>query len=535
MLVRRNRSLSRFGFLECLESRVLLSSVHTFADSSAPWKETLREIADEWIASRRRHALTNRANPVAIVNGHASPNATTPPGNAFTPAQIRQAYGFDQVRFGSTQGDGTGQTIAIIDAFDDPNIITDLNTFDTQFGLPAPPSFTKVAQNGSANFPAASGSTNWSIEESLDVEWAHAAAPGAKIILVEAVDSQYQNLVQAAATWAARQPGVSTISMSFGSSEFGSETGLDSFFTTPAGHPGVTFLASTGDSGSPTEYPAASPNVVAVGGTSLSLTSSNAYNSETGWSGSGGGISNYEAKPTYQDGIATQSDTARTNPDISAVADPQTGVAVYDSYDFASSPWIRVGGTSLSAPLMAGMVAIADQGRATLGLTSLDGPSQTLPLLYQLPAGDFHDVLTGSNANANFPSGYSAATGYDLVTGRGSPIVNKLVYGLMGTSSVSGTVFQDNNTNNLKDATDPALSGVTVYLDSNNDGVLETGATNTVSNTSSMLIPDASRLGASSSIQISGTTDPISNLSVTLTIGHARDSDLTIYLISARR
>ena len=160
---------------------------------------------------------------------------------------------------------GAGQTIAIVDAYDDPTIATDLQTFDAQFGLPNP-TFTKVNQTGGTQYPPTD--PNWVIEIALDVEWAHAMAPGANILLVEANSDQLSDLLTAV-NYASSQPGVSVVSMSWGCSEFAQETQLDSYFTTPAGHQGVTFVAATGDNAAPASWPATSPNVVAVGGTSL--------------------------------------------------------------------------------------------------------------------------------------------------------------------------------------------------------------------------------------------------------------------------
>ena len=233
--------------------------------------------------------------------------------------------------------------------------------------------------------------------------------------------------------------------MSFGGSESQSETSLDSFFTTPAGHNGVTFLSASGDDGRPSGYPGFSPNVVAVGGTTLNTDAAGNYLSESGWSGSGGSVSTVEPQPSYQaGGIVTQSSTRRANPDVAFDADPSSGVPVYDSYDFGTTtPWVQVGGTSFSTPAWAAIVAVADQGRQLDGLGSLDGRTQTLPLLYQLPASSFHDITTGNN-------GFAAAAGYDLVTGLGTPKVQAVVGGLIG-SSISGTVFADANSNGMQD------------------------------------------------------------------------------------
>src|SRR5262249_38291167 len=147
-----------------------------------------------------------------------------------------------------------------------------------------------------------------------------------------------------------------------------------SVFTTPAGHQGVTFIASSGDYGAPVSYPAISPNVLAVGGTTLNL-SGNTWSSETGWSGSGGGLSSVETQPAYQKGIVTQSTTQRTSPDVAYDANPNTGFPVYNSYsNSASAPWAQFGGTSAGAPQWSALLAIADQGRALNGLGTLDGP-----------------------------------------------------------------------------------------------------------------------------------------------------------------
>ena len=343
----------------------------------------------------------------------------------YTPTQVRKAYGIDQIMFGNIVGNGAGQTIAIIDAYDWSTATSDLHAFDQQYGLPDPPSFTKVNENGQASpLPPSDVKGGWGVEEALDVEWAHSIAPMANIILVEANAPTALDLIQTAVPTAAALPGVSAVSMSFGSGEFSQETTFDSVFTTPTGHDGVTFLASTGDSGAPGEYPAYSPNVVAVGGTTLNLNSDNSYNSESAWSGSGGGISQVEPTPSYQTSLGFAN---RTIPDVAFDADPNTGVSVYDSYDFgAATPWDQVGGTSLSCPSWAGLTAIINQARVAGGYTVQDGPSETLPMLYALPSTDFHDITTGNNINSQ-GNGFSAGTGYDLVTGLGTPIAPNVV------------------------------------------------------------------------------------------------------------
>ena len=309
---------------------------------------------------------------------------------------------------------------------------SDLAQFDQQFGLPNPPSLTKYNEQGQTTDlpgtdPAGAGNPDgtWEIEESLDVEWVHAIAPGPSIDLVEANSPSFSDLWTAVST-AASLPGVSVVSMSWGSYEFEGEQSYDSTFTTPTGHQGVTFVASSGDDGGIIPcYPAFSPNVVAAGGTSLPLDSQGDYPGtgpfgETGWSGSGGGTSQYETEPAYQQGVQNTGD--RTTPDVAWDADPNTGVAVYDSFDDTdgSGPWVQIGGTSVAAPSWSGLFAIVSQSRAAEGLSSLDGPSNSRPYL-SAPAGDFNDITSGNNGF------YNAGPGYDEVTGLGTPSANLLI------------------------------------------------------------------------------------------------------------
>jgi hypothetical protein len=366
---------------------------------------------------------------------------------------MRTAYGVSSIpNFGTTAANGTGQTIALVDEYNDANIQKDLTTFDSDYGLPAPPSFKVVSQTGSTtNLPKSAAGTGWDVEESLDVEWAHSIAPGANLILVECTN------LSTGDEWAASQPGVSIISNSWGGSESGGETGADSDWSNPSstGSPGVAFLFSAGDSGT-ISYPSSSPNVLSVGGTTLNLNSNGTWASETGWNnGGGGGISADESRPSYQNvtvaGIAVSSvvGSQRGNPDISMDANPSTGVYVLDTLTQGSSPF-DVGGTSLSCPMMAGLVAIIDQGRAQVGLQPLNTSveSQASPNLtsYQLQtdiydlaantstyATDFHDITSGYNNNKKD----NATTGYDLVTGLGSPIANTFVPDMVGYSTTS--------------------------------------------------------------------------------------------------
>jgi subtilase family serine protease len=388
----------------------------------------------------------------------------------YTPAQIRHAYGFDQLAASNT---GAGQTIAIVDAYYDPTIASDVATFSSQFGLPqldglnGNGTFTQIDLSNRTLSPSRD---DWTIETALDVEWAHAIAPQANIVLVEAASDRAGpdnapddmltavDVARGAVTSINGNPvtdingnsvsaaiaGVSVISMSWGVPEGSIETNFDFHMQTPTGHQSITFIASSGDSGAPADWPAVSPYVVAAGGTTLNLNqTTGAWSSETGWGngrlswlfgGSGGGISKYEAKPSYQSSV-TQSSTRRTTPDISFDSDPNTGYYVYDG---ANGGWYGyVGGTSEASPQLGAMVALADQLRGSAG--TLNGATQTLPAIYAAPSSDFHDIVKGNN-------GYAAGPGYDLVTGRGSPIANLLVPYLASWTGVSGAASTNSST-----------------------------------------------------------------------------------------
>lgn len=332
--------------------------------------------------------------------------------SVYTPSQIRHGYGFDQLAL-----TGAGETIAIVDAYYSPGVFSDLHTFDQTFGLPDPVLLT-VNQNGGR--PSGSRNSGWALETSLDVEWAHAIAPGATILLVEASNASLGNLLTAV-DYARNQSNVVTVSMSWGSNEFSSETSYDFHFTTPAGHRGITFIAAAGDTGGKVIWPSASPNVLSVGGTTLMLDSQGNYLGESAWSSGGGGYSLYESEPSWQLGVQTSGH--RSTPDVAYDGDPNTGVYVY------RGGWYAVGGTSIGAPQWAALIALADQGRAQKGVGSLNAAQS---VLYSLPKLDFHDITTGSN-------GFPATVGYDLATGLGSPIANLLVLDLVNTTQSSTT------------------------------------------------------------------------------------------------
>jgi hypothetical protein len=341
--------------------------------------------------------------------------------SGYTPAQLTHAYGLDAVMFTSAsgatvKGGGSGETIALIEAYHDPTIVEDLHTFDRTFGLP---DVTPTV----VNLGGVTSNSGWALEESLDVEWAHAIAPGASLVVVEAGSQSRGNLV-AAVDAARNMPGIVAISMSWGFNEAYYQS--SAHFTTPPGHPAITFVAASGDSGlaGGAEWPAVSPNVLAVGGTSLTIDTMANYVSETAWNGSGGGYSRYAAEPSYQRSI--QATGKRSTPDVAFNGDPSTGVEVYEtSLDSGLGSWQTVGGTSLGTPAWAAIIAIADQGRAIAGLGSLDGPTQTLPTLYALPSNAFHAIAASRHMGK----------GANLATGLGSPDCPALIADLVASTT----------------------------------------------------------------------------------------------------
>ena len=331
------------------------------------------------------------------------PKATAAP-SGYGPADLKAAYNLDTTR-------GTGQTIAIVDAYDDKTAEADLGVYRSQFGLSpcttANGCFKKVNQNGvQGSYP--SNNAGWGLEISLDLDMASAVCPNCKILLVEATNNQNANLY--AAVDRAALMGANVISNSYGGSEAATETSDDAHFN----HPGVAITVSSGDAGYGVEYPAASRYVTAVGGTTL--TRSGSGFTESAWSGAGSGCSAYEPKPTWQHDTGC---TRRTVADVSAVADPNTGVAVYDSncnffqqlVGQCFKGWGVVGGTSASAPIVGGVYALAGNS------SSVSYPS-SLP--YATPTA-LHDVTSGSNGSCGGSYLCTAGPGYDGPTGLGTP------------------------------------------------------------------------------------------------------------------
>jgi len=344
------------------------------------------------------------ARPAPTPAPTAAPVTAPPPMPATDPApQVPGLHPFDlHAAYSLPAGGASGRTLAIVDAMDDPNAEADMALYRSTFGLPACTTangcFRKVDGKGGTSYPAADA--GWSKEVSVDLDMASAACPDCHILLVEAATADLPVLAAAEDT-AAAFPGVVAISNSFGVSEQPAETSWDPHFN----HPGIAIVAASGDSGYGTVFPAVSPYVTAVGGTSLSRASNARGWTETAWGGGGSGCSAYEPKPSWQHDPGCRT---RTTADVAAVADPSTGVSVYDSYQ--SSGWVVAGGTSAAAPIIAAAYVLA--GNATTA-----GPSYP----YSHTSG-LYDITQGSNTVLCL-TGYmcQAGPGYDGPTGWGSP------------------------------------------------------------------------------------------------------------------
>jgi subtilase family serine protease len=344
-----------------------------------------------------------RCHAHVVTNANGTPRATTAP-SGYGPAQFRGAYGLPFAA-------ATAQAIAIVDAFDDPKIATDLNAYSSQFGLPqcnsSNPCFEKVNQSGSAKGPFPRSDAGWSLEIALDVEVAHAICPNCKILLVEANSNSLSDL--AASVNTAAKLGANEISNSYGGGEYSSEVN-----NTAYNHPGVAVTVASGDNGYGSfGFPAASASVITVGGTTLNLGAGNTYGSESVWSGAGSGCSLYVKATAWQSFLSACAGK-RGTADVAADAAPSTGAAVYDTVRYQGRQgWFRVGGTSLSSPLVAAVYALA--GGLPSGTTAASGLYGHL--------GDssvLHDVTSGSNGSCSTIM-CKGAVGYDGPTGVGTP------------------------------------------------------------------------------------------------------------------
>lgn len=335
--------------------------------------------------------------------GPKSKPGVHPPTSSFagySPAQIKAAYGI-----ASTGGSGV---ICIVDAYDYPTALNDFNAFSQQYGLPQESSTNVTASTnrtfqivyGSGSQPASD--PDWNMEEALDIEWSHAMAPNAKIVLVEAASNSFEDLYTAVAT-ADGYPGVREVSISWGGSEFAEETEYDSFFAIE----GIAFFVAAGDTGGAQQYPAESPYVIGCGGTSLYLDAGGARTSEIAWINSGGGPSYYEPLPYYQDAL-TAILGSRGCPDMASDSDPNTGVAVYDSTsDNGYVGWVVLGGTSVAAPTLAGVNNAVNDGEPNT-------PDELAQIYSRLGTTAYYDITQGT------AGGFVAVPGWDFITGVGT-------------------------------------------------------------------------------------------------------------------
>ncbi len=320
---------------------------------------------------------------------------------------------------------GGGQIIALVDAYDDPTAESDLGVFDAEFdAVPCTTMngcFSKIYATGVK--PATNAS--WATEIALDVEWAHALAPFARILLVEAPSSSTSDLL--AAVQVAMAHGATIISMSWGTAEYAGETISDAIFQSGVQGHGIGFVAAAGDNGHGVEYPSASPFVVGVGGTTLSQSDGN-YLGEVVWNNSlgatGGGVSAFESEPEWQGPF--QSQGHRGVPDLAFDADPATGVAVYSTQGEAGQKgWMQIGGTSVGAPSIAALFATTNSVRANEEKGSLIFPTA----IYQ-NSGIWNDITSGTNGRCGALC--DATPGYDFTTGLGTPIWEYFISALSG-------------------------------------------------------------------------------------------------------
>jgi subtilase family serine protease len=353
-------------------------------------------------------------SPPLRTKGNAQPGVV-----GLTPNQVRHAYGFDLI-----SNQGAGQTIAVIEAFGDPSIEKDLEKFDERFGLPPCTTSNGCLQVLSSNGKNQGTSQIWSLETALDVEWAHAIAPQASIMVVESPSDILNGMLQAVDF--AVSHGATVVSMSWGGSEFPGENALDSHFLAS----NVSFVASSGDFGTGVIYPAVSPYVLSVGGTTLGITDSlGTYGGEVAWSESGGGQAAFEPERAYQKNFPIPLNFAglRGNPDVAYDADPNTGFAVFTTVSFKGfNGWIQVGGTSAGPPQWAALIAIAkSMGWSPAPLTGTNTGIYSAASKPKSYAQNYNDVTGGSNGTCGLLC--TAARGYDYVTGLGSPRVQNLV------------------------------------------------------------------------------------------------------------
>jgi hypothetical protein len=453
-----------------------------------------------------------RTNVTHHSQGSLGPDQA-PVGDGYGPSSLQSAY----VLPSSTAG--SGETVAVVDAMDDPNAASDLATYRSDWGLPACGTgcFTKVNENGQTSpLPAAAGSSGWDVEESLDIDMVSAICPLCHIILVEASSADTSDLGTAVNSAVAL--GADFVSNSYGGSESSSDNTFDADYYD---HPGVAVTASAGDDGYGVSYPAASPDVTSVGGTSLSTASNSRGWTETVWGsssggeGTGSGCSADSAKPSWQTDTGC---SRRTDNDVAAVADPNTGVAVYDTY--SQGGWLEVGGTSASSPIIASVFALA--GTPTAG---------TLPSSYIYKhTSNLFDVTSGANGSCSPAYLCTAEVGYDGPTGWGTP--DGVTAFSNGTTSNTVTVTNPGNQTGTVgtavslqiNATDSASGQTLTYSATGLPAGLSIGSstglitgTPTTSGSNSVTVKATDTTGASGSASFTWTINSATGNTVTVT------------------
>jgi subtilase family serine protease len=374
----------------------------TQAHASAAQRPTISRACPVDLTPGVESCMVLKRTDVAPLLQPTSAPKGIPAGFGYGPAQLQDAYNLAA----AATADGKNSTVAVVDAYDDPTAASDLATYRSAAGLPAA-NFTKVNQNGLASpLPKKAPVTDdWTLEESLDLDMVSAICPNCKIILVEAKNDSGNGLFKAENT-AASLAGY--VSNSWGGTEASNDTKTDTKYFD---HPGIVITAAAGDSGYGVIYPATSPDVVAVGGTSLSTASNSRGWTETVWGssaggeGTGSGCSVYEAKPSWQHDTGCGK---RTDNDVAAVADPETGVAVYDTSN-GNGGWNQVGGTSASTPIIASVYALAGNP----GTNPADD-------IYT-HTGDLFDVTSGADGTCSPAYLCTGEVGYDGPTGWGTP------------------------------------------------------------------------------------------------------------------
>ena len=339
-----------------------------------------------------------------------APSAVPATIAGYDPADLQAAYNLTS----ESSSDGSGRTVAIVDAYNDPNALSDLSTYRAEWGL-APIcsstvksgciTFTQESQSGkTTRLP--SSNVGWSEEISVDLDMVSAICPLCNILLVEASSASFVNLGTAEDTAASAGP--VSIGNSYAGGESASETFYDRLYYN---HPGIAITVASGDNGYGVNYPAASPDVIAVGGTTLNMNGTT-RTSETAWPGAGSGCSAYESRPSWQNIPNIESSCGkRAVADVAAVADPNTGVAVYDTYGL--SGWTVFGGTSVSTQIISPVYALAGGLHGTTGASGLYAAAAANP-------SDFFDITTGSNGNCGTDL-CNAGVGWDGPTGLGTP------------------------------------------------------------------------------------------------------------------